>query len=69
MIQFIHKYIKAKESCENNLLEMTLIYSKKQAHIYIYTNDNNPKCFKEQEEEEYLPLQLITFHFGAKHSV
>ena len=36
MIQFIHKDIKEKESCVNNLLETTLIYSKKQAHIYIY---------------------------------
>ena len=36
MIQFIHKDIKEKDSCVNNLLEMTLIYSKQQAHIYIY---------------------------------
>ena len=43
MIQFIHKDIKAKESFVNNLLEMTLIYSKQQAHIYIYTSDDNPK--------------------------
>ena len=52
MIQFIHKDIKEKEYCVDNLLEMTLIYSKKQAHIYIYTSDNNPKYFKDQEEEE-----------------
>ena len=52
MTQFIHKYIKEKESCVDNLLETTLIYSKKQAHIYIYTSDNNPKYFKDHEEEE-----------------
>ena len=53
MIQFIHKDIKAKESCVNNLLEVTLIYSKKKAHIYIYTSDNNAKYFfKDQKEEE-----------------
>ena len=43
MIQFIHKDIKEKESCIGDLLKMTIIYSKKQAHIYIYTSDNNPK--------------------------
>ena len=52
MIQFIHKDIKVKESCIDNLLEMTLIYSNQQAHMYIYINDNNPKYFKDQEEEE-----------------
>ena len=39
MIQFIHTDIKEKESRVNNLLETTLIYSKKQAHIYIYISD------------------------------
>ena len=43
MIQFIHKDIKEKESYVDNLLETTLIYSKQQAHIYIYTSDNNRK--------------------------
>ena len=43
MIQFIYKETKEKESCVNNLLEITLIYSKKQTHIYIYTSANNPK--------------------------
>ena len=52
MIQLIHKEIKAKEYCIDNLFERTLIYSKKQAHMYIYINDNNPKYFKDQEEEE-----------------
>ena len=52
MIQFTHKGIKEKESCVNNLLEVTLIYSKQKAHIYIYISDNNPKYFKDQEEEE-----------------
>ena len=59
MIQFIHKDKKAKEYCIDNLLEMTLIYSKQQTHMYIYINHNNPKYFKDHEEEEYLPLQLI----------
>ena len=36
MIQFMHKEIKEKESFVNNLVEMNLIYSKQQAHIYIY---------------------------------
>ena len=36
MIQFIHKDIKEKESCIDDLLEMTLVYSKKQTHVYIY---------------------------------
>ena len=45
MIQFIHKDMKAKESCVNNLLEVTLVYSKQQENIYIYTSDNNPKHF------------------------
>ena len=52
MIQFIHKDIKAKESCIDDLLEMTLIYSKQQTHVYIYISDNNPKYLKDQEEEE-----------------
>ena len=57
MIQFIqeniYKIIKEKESLVNNLLEMALIYSEKQTHIYIYTSDDNPKYFfKDQEEEE-----------------
>ena len=52
MIQFIHKDIKEKQSCIDNLLEMTLIYSNQQAHMYIYINDNNQKYFKDQEEEE-----------------
>ena len=69
MIHFIHKDIKEKESCIDNLLEMTLIYSKKQAHMYIYINDNNPKYFKDWEEEELLPPQLIPFHFSTKHFV
>ena len=47
MIQFIHEdiYNKRKESLVSNLLEMTLIYSKKQAHICIYTSENKPKYF------------------------
>ena len=48
MIQFIHEDIyknkKEKEPLVNNLLEMTLIYSKN-THIYIYTSDDNPKYF------------------------
>ena len=57
MVQFIHENIyniikRKKESLVRNLLEMTLIYSKKQAHIYIYTSDNSPKYFRDQEEEE-----------------
>ena len=52
MIQFINKEIKEKDPCVNNLLETTLIYSKKQTHMYIYKIDNNPKYFKDQEEEE-----------------
>ena len=49
MIQFIHENIynnKEKESLVNNLLEMTLIYSKKYTHIYIYTSDDDPQCFQ-----------------------
>ena len=52
MIQFIDKDIKAKESCVNNLLEITLIYPKQQAHIYIYISDNNPKYFSRIQEEK-----------------
>ena len=48
MIQFINEDIyniikKEKESLVSDSSEMTLIYSKKQTHIYIYTSDDNPK--------------------------
>ena len=54
MIQFIHENIYKKEtkSPVNNLLEMTLIYSEKKTHIYIYTSDDNPKYFFKDQEEE-----------------
>ena len=48
MIHFILENIYniiEKESRVNKLLEMTLIYSKKYTHIYIYTSDDNPKYF------------------------
>ena len=34
-----------KEFPINKLLGMTLIYSRKYTHIYIYTSDDDPKYF------------------------
>ena len=33
---------------------MTLTYSKRYTHIDIFTNDDNPQYFKDQQEEESL---------------
>ena len=48
---------------------MTLIYSKKQTHIYIYTSANNPKYSQGSGGGGIASFQLIPFHFAAKHYV
>ena len=54
MIQVIHKNIikRKRVFCKQPIRNDSYLFKEASTYVHIYKSDNNPKYFKDQEEEE-----------------